>query len=97
LIISFVPTWDGIENLKNAMATNTIVKEQSAILVYGMDTSGADIDVDVEVATVGQVIVLGRESNVGWYYITDSTSSAIWDKTPSDHIWNAQSTKVRCS
>jgi hypothetical protein len=41
--------------------------------------------------------VLGRESNVGWYYITDSTSSAIWDKTPSDHIWNAQSTKVRCS
>ena len=79
------------------MATNTIDREQSAILVYGMDTSGADVDVDAEVATVEQVIESGRESNVGWYYITDTTSSAIWDETPSDHIWNAQSTKVRCT
>jgi len=77
------------------MAAGTIAREQSAILVYGMDTSGADVD--AEVATVEQVIELGRESNVGWYYITDSTSTAIWDETPSDHVWNAQSTKVRCN
>lgn len=75
----YVPSWDDIEPLKALMDDGTILREQSAIMIYGAYTS------------VTESISSGFEANVGWFYVTDIWA---WSETPSQEIMDEQAVAV---
>lgn len=79
----YVPAWDGVEPLKAAMENGSILPEQSAVLIYGAESTTVATETSID---------LGLAANVGWFYIVDNWDA--WSSTPSELAMATQAAKV---